>query len=359
MGTEEIGASLNVLVVGGGGFLGGALVRRLQSEGHAVRVFSRSAYPELEAQGVGVYRGDIGAAHGDGSSAAALDQAMKRCSGVFHVAARVGTWGAYKDYYATNVQGTANVIAACRRQDVGRLVFTSTPSVVNRGADGGHDIEGGDESLAYGTSYLTHYPRTKAEAERLVLAADSGHDGGGLSTVALRPHLIWGPGDTQLYPRFAAQAKRGRLRTISGPPKLMDTIYIDNAVDAHLLAMQAVRPGAACAGRAYFISNEEPLTLSRIVNGVLTAAGVPLPKKTISPRLAYAVGAMAELVYYILRIRAEPPLTRFVAKQMSCAHWFDISAAKRDLGYSAKVSFAAGCTAFARWLRERDEAAHS
>ena len=326
---------MTVLVTGGGGFLGGAIVRRLVARGDRVRSFARGEYPELGKIGVEVRRGDL-------CDADAVAAATVGCERVFHVAAMPGVWGAYKKYYRTNVVGTDNVLAACRAQGVERLVYTSTPSVVHAGGD----IEGGDESLPYATRYSAHYPRTKAVAERRVLEANDGN----LSTVALRPHLIWGPGDNHLTPRILARGRAGRLRLIGNRPNLIDTVYIDNAADAHILAADRLEPSAACAGNAYFISNGQPVTLAEITNGILAAAGLPPVTRRISAPLAYALGALAELAYGLLRIRKEPPLTRFLARQLSTAHWFEIGAARRDLGYEPAVSIGEGLRRLAESL---------
>ena len=318
---------MKALVTGGGGFLGGAIVRLLRERGDEVRSFARGAYPALEAAGVEVHRGNLG-------DAAAVSRAVQGMDVVFHVAALPGVWGPYADYHRTNVSGTEHVLAGCRRHEVRRLVFTSTPSVVY----GGRDIEGGDESLPYASTFSTHYPRTKAVAERMVLAAD----GERLSTVALRPHLVWGPRDNHLVPRIVARGRAGRLRLIGDRPNVVDTVYVDNAADAHLAAADRLAPGAPCAGKAYFISNGEPLPLAEITNGILAAAGLPPVTKRIPVPVAVALGGLAELVYGGLRIRSEPPLTRFVARQLSTAHWYDISAARRDLGYQPQVSIEEG-----------------
>jgi nucleoside-diphosphate-sugar epimerase len=192
--------------------------------------------------------------------------------------------------------------------------------------------------LPYASHFNAHYPKTKAIAEQAVLAANDER----LATVALRPHLIWGPGDTQLLPRFAEKWRAGRLRLCSGPPKLVDTVYIDNAVDAHLGALDSLTPKASCAGKPYFISNGEPLPIDEVINSVLDVAGLGPVEKTISPRAAWSAGVICEALYGALRIRREPPITRFVAEQLSTAHWFDIGAARRDLGYEPKISFKEG-----------------
>ena len=326
---------MKALVTGGGGFLGGAIVRLLRARGDEVRSFARGHYPALEESGVEVHRGDIG-------DTTAVARAVEGMDVVFHVAGLTGVWGPYEEYHRVNVTGTENVLAACRGHGVRRLVFTSTPSVVHAG----RDIEGGDESLPYAAAFSTHYPRTKAVAERLVLAADDQL----LSTVALRPHLVWGPGDNHLVPRIVARGRARRLRLIGDRPNVVDTVYVDNAADAHLAAADRLAPGAPCAGKPYFITNGEPLPLAEIINGILGAAGLPPVTRRIPVPMAVALGGLAELLYGVLRIRSEPPITRFVARQLSTSHWFDISAARRDLGYEPRVSIEEGLSRLAASL---------
>ena len=210
-------------------------------------------------------------------------------------------------------------------------------------------MEGADESLPYAEHFEAHYPRTKAIAERLVLAANDAE----LATLALRPHLIWGPGDTQLLPRFAERWRAGRLRLSSGPAKLVDTVFIDNAVDAHLLALDRLGVSSVCSGRAYFISNGQPMPINDVVNRVLETAGLGPVDRTIAPWAARLAGAIAEGVYGVLGLSREPPITRFVANQLTTAHWFDIGAARRDLGYEPRVSFADGLEQLRSWLEEQ------
>ncbi len=318
---------MKALVTGGGGFLGGAIVRRLVERGDRVRSLSRSAYPELEAWSVEQVRGDL-------ADADAVRRASRDCDVVFHVAARVGAWGPRAEYQRTNVAGTDNVIAACRENGVGRLVYTSTPSVVHPGGD----IEGADESLPYAKHFDAAYPETKAEAERRVLAAN----GPALATVALRPHLVWGPGDNHLIPRLLARARAGRARRIGREDKLVDATYIDNAVDAHLLAADRLAPGAPCAGHAYFIAQGDPRPAWELPNAILAAAGLPPVTRRLPRPLALAAGALLETVWALLGREDEPPLTRFVACQLSTAHWYDLSAARRDLGYEPRVDIEQG-----------------
>ncbi|MFO1493878.1 MAG: NAD-dependent epimerase/dehydratase family protein [Lysobacterales bacterium] len=318
---------MRALVTGAGGFLGGAIARALLAQGHAVVALQRGDAPALRALGAVVCRGDLGDAN-------AVSAAAAGCDVVFHVAAKAGHWGTLAEYRRANVDGTAHVLAACRQHGIGRLVYTSTPSVVHSGGD----LEGVDERVPYATRFLAHYPATKAIAEQLVLAAN----GPTLATVALRPHLIWGPGDNHLYPRIVERARAGRLRFIGKPGKRIDTTYIDNAVDAHLLAAATLAPGAPQAGRAYFISNGEPLTTEDMINRMLACAGLPPVQARTPFALAYAVGALMEAAWTVLPLPGEPLMTRFVADHLATAHWYDISAARRDFGYAPRVSMDEG-----------------
>lgn len=318
---------MKALVTGGGGFIGKAIVERLSRRGDSVRTLSRTPHPELSALGAEAVLGDV-------ADRDAVSRAARGVDVVFHAAAKAGVWGPPAEYHRSNVEGTENVIAACRACRVPRLVFTSSPSVVFDG----RDMEGVDESVPYPSRYEAPYPATKAAAERLVLAAD----GPDLATTALRPHLVWGPGDNHLVPRIVCRAREGGLLRISGPPRLVDSTYIDNAADAHVLAADRLSPGSPPAGRAYFISNGEPRPVWDLVDAILAAAGLPPLTRSIPPAAAWAVGCALELVHRALRLPGEPRMTRFLASELSTAHWFDISAARRDLGYEPRVSIDEG-----------------
>ena len=318
---------MQVLVTGGGGFLGQAIVRRLLDRGDAVRILQRSDVPELVARGVDCRRGDI-------SDRTIVEQATAGCDVVYHVAAKAGVWGRYDDFHRANVVGTENVLAACKSEHVSKLVYTSSPSVVFDG----HDEAGIDESTPYPKRYLTHYPKTKAIAEQLVIAAN----GPALSTVSLRPHLIWGPGDNHLFPRLVQRSREGKLRRVGSGRNLVDTTYVDNAADAHLLAEKALSPTSAVAGRAYFISNGEPMPIWTLINQMLACANEPPVTRTVSASAAYFVGALLEAAYCLLGKTDEPPMTRFVARQLSTDHWFRLDAARRDFGYEPKISVSEG-----------------
>lgn len=272
--------------------------------------------------------------HGDIAVAPAVDDAVADCDVVFHVAAKAGVWGVYDEYHRANVVGTENVIAACRKHGVSKLVYTSSPSVVFDGTD----MEGVDESVSYPDHYHADYPKTKAMAEKAVLAANDGK----LATVSLRPHLIWGPGDNHLVPRIIERGRAGKLRRIGKRANKVDAVYIDNAAEAHILAADKLAPNSPVAGKAYFITNDEPVVVWDFIDQILECAGLPPVKRTISPELAYFAGSALETVHGVLGIKSEPRMTRFVARELATAHWFDISAARRDFGYTPKVTMEAG-----------------
>jgi len=328
---------MKALVTGGGGFLGGAILRKLIGRGDSARSFSRGEHAHL---------GELGAEHvrGDISDPESVLRAAEGCDLAFHVAAKPGIWGPYEEYHRTNVVGTENVIEACRHLQIPRLVYTSSPSVIFDGTD----MEGVDESAPYPDHFEAHYPKTKALAEQRVIEANSEE----LATVVLRPHLIWGPGDNHLVPRIIARGRAGQLRRIGTRECLVDTAYIDNAADAHLLAADRLSPDSPLAGKRYFISNDDPRPLWDIVNQILATADVPPVEKTIPPWLAYGAGWLMEAVYGLFRIKDEPRMTRFLARELSTAHWFDVSAATRDLGYEPKVSIEEGMQRLRTWIQE-------
>ncbi|MBI5770120.1 MAG: NAD-dependent epimerase/dehydratase family protein [Verrucomicrobia bacterium] len=358
--------SSSVLVTGGTGFLGRHLVERLLAEGRRVTVLGRTPAPDLEQRGVRFIRASL-------DDAPAVAAACAGVETVFHTAARVGVWGRYDDFFRPNVLGTRALLAGCRAHGVARLVYTSTPSVVYNG----RDLAGADESLPLTTSCPSPYPLTKAIAEREVLAASSAT----LRTVALRPHLIWGVGDPHLVPRVLTRARAGRLRIVGSGKNRVDLVHIANAVTAHLLAERALtvchplddkrlaftseleknvchlmddKPaGPRAAGRAYFITNGEPVILWDWINELLRALGEPPVTKKISLGAASAIGAVCETLWRALPLRGEPPMTRFIAAELAKDHWFDLAAARRDLGYAPQVSMAAGTAELVAHLKSR------
>jgi len=327
---------MKLFVTGGGGFLGLAIVRQLRARGHEVVTFSRGKHPALDQLGVTHVQGDL-------SEYAVLKRAMTGCEAVFHVAAKVGHWGKYEDFYETNVTGTENVLQACRELGIRNLVFTSSPSVVYDGKDS----EGHNESLPYPQKYHAWYPQTKAIAEKRVMAANDAS----LKTVSLRPHLIWGPEDHQLLPRLFEKAKAGKLRILGSAPNRVDCIYIDNAAKAHLQAFtQLLLDPAPVEGKTYFISQGAPIPIAELINQLLATGGIPPVTKHLSPGIARFAGRFLETTYRFFRISTEPPITLFLAQQLSTAHWYDISAAKRDFGYDVEVSLEEGMQRLRAWV---------
>lgn len=329
----------HVLVTGGGGFLGLYIVEQLVARGDTVRVLCRGTYPRLVELGVECISGDI-------REPASVARACADVDTVFHVAAVSGIWGPWQHYYSINTQGTENVIAACRSQHVARLVYTSSPSVVYDG----QDHHGANEFLPYPANYLCHYPHSKALAERAVLAAN-GADG--LATTALRPHLIWGPRDNHLVPRLIARAKAGKLRRVGRGDNLISMSYVENAAHAHILAADRLATGSPVAGQAYFINEPEPVNLWQWVDELLALAGLPRVQKSISRRGAYAVGALLEAAYRVLSLAGEPPMTRFLARQLGGTHYYDVGKAARDFDYKPLVSVATGLERLERDLKNR------
>lgn len=318
---------MKVLVTGGGGFLGAAIVRSLLARGEQVTSISRHHHATLDGLNVREIQGDV-------SDPVAVGKAMQGCELVFHVAAKAGVWGSLNDYYQVNVEGTRNLIESCRKHQVKRLVFTSSPSVIFDG----RDQDGWDESAVYPKKYLAHYPYTKALAEQLVIKAN----GSDLATVSLRPHLIWGPGDNHLVPRIVRSGRIGRIRMVGKPNKWVDSVYIDNAAEAHLLAGDLLSPGCAISGKNYFITNDEPMPMLNLINGILSAADVAPVERSIPAVLAYGLGFFLECYHRIFARDQEPVMTRFVARQLATSHYYDISAAKKDLRYIPKISIEEG-----------------
>jgi 2-alkyl-3-oxoalkanoate reductase len=312
-----------VLITGGGGFVGKAIVRRLRSRDIECLVLGRHIYPELRAMGAICRQGDIR----DGDF---VRQCCRGVDTVFHVAALAGIWGRRQEYHAINVLGTINVLAGCRAAGVSHLIHTSTPSVVFNH----HSIRNGNEDLPYADSFLCHYARSKAMAEGLILSASDER----LRTCAIRPHLVWGPGDPHLIPRLIERGRAGKLRQVGAGDNLVDISHVDNVAHAHLLAAENLAGTGTAAGRAYFISQGEPVNLWRWIGELFSRLDIAPVRGKISYPLAYGLGAMLEGAYHLAGRREEPPMTRFLAQQLAKSHYFSIARARDELGYQPLVS---------------------
>lgn len=312
-----------VLITGGGGFVGKAIVRQLRARNLDCLVLGRHLYPEVQAMGAICRQGNI----------CDLDFVTECCQGVdtvFHVAALAGIWGRWQEYSAINVLGTENVLAGCRAAGVSRLIYTSTPSVVFNQ----HSIRNGNEELPYADHFLCHYARSKVMAEQLVLAASKDQ----LRTCAIRPHLVWGPGDPHLIPRLIERGRTGQLRQVGAGDNLVDISYVDNVAHAHLLAADNLAGTGTASGRAYFISQGKPVNLWQWIGELFSRLDITPVRGKISYPMAYGIGALLEGAYHLTGRQEEPRMTRFLAQQLAKSHYFSIARAMDELGYRPLVT---------------------
>ena len=312
--------SPSILVTGYGGFLGRAICRELIKTGYRVRGLARNHYPELKALGVECIQASA-------TDLQACEVACRGMDGVIHTAAIAGVWGPAKLYEQINVAATDNLLSLCKKFGIRAFVYTSSPSVT---FDGSAQCNV-DESVPYPTRWLCEYQRTKAIAEQLVLA---GNHPTQVSTCSLRPHLIWGVGDPHLIPRVIERCRSGRLRRVGNGRNLIDTVHVDYAAIAHRVALERMLDrDQKASGRAYFITDGEPVECWEWISTILKSAQLKPPNKSISFRAAYRIGGVLETIYRVLRISSEPPMTRFVAAQLGVDHYFNITSAKERLGY--------------------------
>lgn len=312
-----------ILVTGGSGFLGRHIVRALQAENWSVRIFGQREHPELDADGVEVHCGDI-------RDAAAVRTACQGVAGVIHTAGIAGVGPDKKPYFDTNVLGTRNLLQACRDQGVSRLVYTSSPSVVSAWGN----ILDGDESLPYPRRFPAAYPRSKAIAEQDVIGAASDT----LGTCALRPHLIWGPGDCHLIPHIVDLASRHRLVRIGNGTNRVSLTHVRNAANAHLLAIQALTPASPLNGRVYFIADSAPVVLWDWINELLTALDLPPVRRALPLPAAQLIGGALDAVRRLASGFDGPNLSRFLAIQLGTSHCFQTKRAEQDFGYTPIVN---------------------
>lgn len=322
---------MRILVTGGGGFLGSHIIKQLlKNPSYIVTNFSRHNYSDLEDIGVPTIKGDL---RKSADVSRALDQGF---DAIFHVAALAGVWGKYQDYYDINYLGTKNLIEAAKERGISRFVYTSTPSVVfNK-----DDLLGVGEEQPYAKDFLNAYSETKTMAEKLVLELNDGHS---FMTCAIRPHLIWGPGDPHLFPRVIQQGKLGKLRIVGDGENLVDIVYVENAALAHVQAFEHLKPSSTVCGSAYFIGQERPVKLWDFINQILSFVKVDPVARSIDVKTAYRLGWFLEKVFGLMGIKKpEPPMTRFVALNLGKSHYFSHAKAKRDFGYLPQVSIEEG-----------------
>ena len=314
---------MKIFMTGGGGFIGSHLAKRLIELGHEVTNFGRGTYPNLESMGVRCIKGDL-------SQKDRLSEAMKNHELCFHVAAKVAMWGKWEDFYQTNVIGTQNIIEGCKNNGIKKLIYTSSPSVIF----GKESLQNVNENVPYPQDHLGLYGKSKAIAEQNVLKANDDS----LATLSLRPHLVFGPGDQNLIPRLIEARKKNRLKIVGDGNNQVDVLYVSNAVDAHIKAMENLNTNSKVSGKAYFIG-QGPVKLWDFVNQILAKKDLPPVTKKISFNKAYKVGWIIEKCLKIFRVfNYHPPMTRFVALQLSKDHYYSHKNAEELLGWSPKVS---------------------
>ncbi len=314
---------MQILLTGATGFLGQAIAASLHEQGHRIRAIVRKESRELAALGVEQRHGQISAFE---DVCAAADG----CDAIVHSAGCSDPLASIEQLHDANVRSTECVLGACELVGVPRLLLTSCANVVI----GQGDLENADERQAYPRSWISAYPHTKALAEQRVLAAN----GASLATCVLRPHLLWGAGESRLLPTLLDLAGRGKLRLFGEPEKKIDPCHIDNAAYAHALALGKLEAGSAVAGKAYFISQGEPMTIENFLNALLRAGGFPPEQRRMNSITARALATAA-------RAGAEgalPLINPYLLDLFSHASWFNLTAAKRDLGYAPKISTAEG-----------------
>ncbi|OMH28348.1 nucleoside-diphosphate sugar epimerase [Tersicoccus phoenicis] len=314
-----------MLVTGASGLLGSVVARRLVAHGHAVRTFQRRP---ARVTGAADTLGSM-------TDPAAVARAVDGVDAVIHLAAKVSFAGDPRDFLAVNVDGTATLLDAARVAGVADVVFVSSPSVAHAGTS----IVGAGAGPADPRRARGEYARTKAAAELLALAADAP----GFRVAAIRPHIVWGPGDTQLVERVVDRARRGRLPMLDAGAALIDSTYIDNAAAAIVAGLHRMDHAH---GQALVVTNGQPRMVGELIGGICRAAGVPEPAWHVPGGLARAVGGVIEAAWRVRRrpkdSADEPPMTRFLAEQLSTAHWFDQRHTREVLDWAPAVSIEDG-----------------
>ena len=325
---------MKVLVTGTGSLLLGGVASELLRRGDEVVCLQRRPAAFMGHQNAHEVLADI-------CNTDAVALAAKGCDAIIHGAARVGVVGSQKEFYDTNVHGTENILRAAEQQSISRLVFVSTPSVAHTGAS----LVGAPAGRAEIGRSRSYYAESKAIAERTVLNARNSQ----LAVVAIRPHLVWGPGDTQLVGRIVERAKSGRLAVVGTGNALVDSTYIDNAISAHISALDALHVGSSCDGNAYVVSNGEPRTVNELMRSMCESAGVPFEPRHLSLTLGIRLGSLVERLWPLMQ-SSEPPITRFIAEQLGTAHWFDQRVVHNDLKWAPSVTLDEGFKQLTQWF---------
>lgn len=319
---------MKILVTGAGGFLGTHIAKKLIEAGHSVVNLSRGSYKHLTEMEVTSFKGDL-------QNPDQIKPALEGVEAVIHTASKVAMWGKWDDFYNINVEGTKNLVLLCKKMGIKKMVYTSSPSVVF----GDQSLEGVDESVNYPKDSYSMYAKTKAIAEKWVLEQTDEN----FKAISLRPHLIYGPGDQNLFPRLIDAAKKGRLKRVGDGTNKVDVIYVENAAMAHLNALEKLETNPSINGKAYFLGQESPVVLWDFIDEILDRAGAPRPKKQISFNKAFKIGSVIEKGLKLVGVyNVHPPMTRFVALQLSKSHWFDHKNAERDLDFKPEISIQDG-----------------
>ncbi|MCB9092207.1 MAG: NAD-dependent epimerase/dehydratase family protein [Halobacteriovoraceae bacterium] len=321
---------MKILITGAGGFLGKKICEFLSIEKQFQLLgINRKIYPELYKIGVEQFAVDL-------RNIEELEKVFSenKIEAVIHTAAKAGIWGEFEDYYSINFKGTINLLTLCHKYGVKYFVYTSTPSVVF----GRKAIRGASEKVPYASAFLTAYAKTKSLAEKEVLNWNTET----LKTLAIRPHLIWGPGDPHILPRLVDKAKSGKLKIVGDGENLVDIIYVDNAAWAHIQALKKLISGELAGGSSYFIGQERPVKLWSFINQLLKTQNVDPIEKSLSSRFCYLLGLVLEKVFKWFKLKNEPPMTRFVALQLSKDHYFSHQKAKQDFDYQVRVKIEEG-----------------